>query len=53
LKRVAVAFDVDHTLAIDNKLERVAFLRLLARVVDEGGAPLERWPTKRSTWTSS
>ena len=40
MKRVAVAFDVDHTLAIDNKLERVAFLRLLARVVDEGGAPL-------------
>ncbi len=40
MTRVAVAFDVDHTLAIDNKLERVAFLRLLERVIDEGGAPL-------------
>ncbi|MGR4065551.1 MAG: HAD family hydrolase, partial [Vulcanimicrobiaceae bacterium] len=40
MTRVAVAFDIDHTLAIDNKLERVAFLRLLERVVDEGGAPL-------------
>ncbi|HUY40251.1 MAG TPA: HAD family hydrolase [Candidatus Dormibacteraeota bacterium] len=33
----AIAFDIDHTLAIDNKLERIAFLRLLARIDGEGG----------------
>ena len=33
----AVGFDIDHTLCIDNKLERVAFLHLLNRVIDEGG----------------
>ncbi|HTZ55391.1 MAG TPA: HAD family hydrolase [Candidatus Acidoferrum sp.] len=33
----AVGFDIDHTLCIDNKLERVAFLHLLNRVIEEGG----------------
>lgn len=33
----AVGFDIDHTLCIDNKLERVAFLHLLDRVIEEGG----------------
>jgi HAD superfamily hydrolase (TIGR01549 family) len=33
----AVGFDVDHTLGIDNKLERVAFLRLLDVICGEGG----------------
>jgi putative hydrolase of the HAD superfamily len=37
---VAVGFDIDHTLCIDNKLERVAFLHLLERIVAGGGAPL-------------
>ena len=32
-----IGFDLDHTLAIDNRLERVAFLRLLEVVLDEGG----------------
>jgi putative hydrolase of the HAD superfamily len=32
-----VGFDLDHTLAIDNRLERVAFLRLLERVLSQGG----------------
>lgn len=36
----AIAFDIDHTLAIDNKIERIGFLRLLARVDADGGAPL-------------
>ena len=36
----AVGFDVDHTLGIDNKLERVAFLRLLDAVCEEGGRAL-------------
>ena len=36
----AVGFDIDHTLCIDNKLERVVFLRLLERIVEDGGAPL-------------
>ncbi|MDQ6930235.1 MAG: HAD family hydrolase [Candidatus Eremiobacteraeota bacterium] len=35
-----VGFDFDHTLGIDNKLERVAFLRVLDRLIDAGGAPL-------------
>ncbi len=37
---VAVGFDIDHTLAIDNKLERVALLHLLDRIVAEGGHAL-------------
>lgn len=32
-----IGFDLDHTLAIDNRLERVAFLRLLELVLEEGG----------------
>ena len=32
-----IGFDLDHTLAIDNKLELVAFLRLLEAVLAEGG----------------
>ncbi len=35
-----MGFDIDHTLCIDNKLERVAFLHLLDRVVVDGGHPL-------------
>lgn len=34
----AIGFDLDHTLAIDNHLERVAFLRLGERVEAAGGA---------------
>jgi putative hydrolase of the HAD superfamily len=34
---VGVGFDLDHTLAIDNKLERVAFLRLLEHLLAIGG----------------
>jgi HAD superfamily hydrolase (TIGR01549 family) len=37
---VGVGFDIDHTLAIDNKLERVAFLHILDRIVAEGGHTL-------------
>ncbi len=33
----AVGFDFDHTLGIDNKLERVAFLRLLTLACANGG----------------
>lgn len=33
-----IGFDLDHTLAIDNRLERVTFLRLLERVLAEGGS---------------
>ncbi|MBV9270395.1 MAG: HAD family hydrolase [Candidatus Eremiobacteraeota bacterium] len=36
----AVGFDFDHTLGIDNKLERVGFLQLLRPICDDGGAPL-------------
>lgn len=36
----ALGFDIDHTLGIDNKLERVAFLHLLDEVCAAGGAPL-------------
>ena len=36
----AVIFDIDHTLAIDNKLERVAFLHLLERIATAGGHAL-------------
>ena len=32
-----IGFDLDHTLAIDNRLERVALLRLLELVLVEGG----------------
>ncbi|HXO17217.1 MAG TPA: hypothetical protein VN909_03525, partial [Candidatus Dormibacteraeota bacterium] len=32
-----IGFDLDHTLAIDNRLERVALLRLLEVVLTEGG----------------
>lgn len=32
-----VGFDIDHTLAIDNKLERVAFLHLLCFLLERGG----------------
>ncbi len=35
---LGIGFDFDHTLGIDNKLERIAFLRLLGRVIAEGGA---------------
>jgi HAD superfamily hydrolase (TIGR01549 family) len=38
--RCGVGFDIDHTLCIDNKLERVVFLHLLERVVRDGGSPL-------------
>jgi HAD superfamily hydrolase (TIGR01509 family) len=37
MERLGVGFDVDHTLVIDNKLERVAFLRLLELVLQDGG----------------
>ena len=33
----AIGFDLDHTLAIDNRLERVGFLRLLERLLERGG----------------
>jgi HAD superfamily hydrolase (TIGR01549 family) len=33
----AFGFDIDHTLGIDNKLERVAFLRLLDAICEQGG----------------
>lgn len=35
-----IGFDIDHTLAIDNKLERVAFMRLLEMLLDDGGSAL-------------
>ena len=35
-----VGFDIDHTIAIDNKLERVAFLRLLEAILADGGHAL-------------
>ena len=34
---LGIGFDLDHTLAIDNRLERVAFLRLLEALLSEGG----------------
>jgi putative hydrolase of the HAD superfamily len=37
---IAVGFDFDHTLGIDNKLERVAFLRLLELLITAGGKAL-------------
>ena len=36
----AIGFDLDHTLAIDNKLERVAFMRLLDEIERDGGRGL-------------
>ena len=35
-----IGFDLDHTLAIDNNLERVCFLRLLRSVASRGGRSL-------------
>lgn len=35
-----IGFDLDHTLAVDNRLERVALLRLLEVVLGEGGEPI-------------
>ncbi len=35
-----VGFDIDHTLCIDNKLERVAFLHLLEQIAADGGRAL-------------
>ena len=35
-----IGFDLDHTLAIDNRLERVALLHLLALVLADGGHTL-------------
>jgi putative hydrolase of the HAD superfamily len=35
-----IGFDLDHTLAIDNELERVAFLRLLELLLERGGRAL-------------
>lgn len=35
----AVGFDFDHTLGIDNHLERVAFLKILDEIVSGGGTP--------------
>jgi HAD superfamily hydrolase (TIGR01509 family) len=35
-----IGFDLDHTLAIDNRLERVALLRLLDALLNEGGRPV-------------
>lgn len=37
---VGVGFDIDHTLCIDNKLERVAFFHLLEEIVALGGRAL-------------
>ncbi|MBV8638190.1 MAG: HAD family hydrolase [Candidatus Eremiobacteraeota bacterium] len=37
---VGVGFDIDHTLCIDNKLERVAFLHLLEQIEAHGGYAL-------------
>ena len=34
---VGVGFDIDHTLVIDNKLERIAMLRMLETIEDRGG----------------
>ncbi|GAC1393681.1 MAG: hypothetical protein NVSMB31_13280 [Vulcanimicrobiaceae bacterium] len=37
---LGIGFDFDHTLGIDNKLERVAFLRLLELLISAGGKAL-------------
>jgi HAD superfamily hydrolase (TIGR01509 family) len=34
---VGVGFDIDHTLVIDNKLERIAMLQMLETIQDRGG----------------
>ena len=41
-----IGFDIDHTLLIDNKLERVAFLRMLDDVLLYGGKPLGTLPSE-------
>jgi len=38
--QIGILFDIDHTLVVDNKLERVAFLHLLEDVIDDGGRAL-------------
>ena len=40
VSKIGVGFDLDHTIAIDNKLERVAFLRLLEPLTNDGGTIL-------------
>jgi HAD superfamily hydrolase (TIGR01509 family) len=35
-----IGFDLDHTLAIDNRLERIAFLRLLELLLARGGTAI-------------
>jgi HAD superfamily hydrolase (TIGR01509 family) len=35
-----IGFDLDHTLAIDNRLERVAMLHLLEAILKDGGASI-------------
>lgn len=40
MRACAVGFDIDHTLAIDNKLERIALLRLLSAIDSAGGGAL-------------
>src|SRR5579864_290719 len=40
MRFTALGFDIDHTLGIDNKLERVAFLRLLDAICEDGGRTL-------------
>ncbi|HEY3675464.1 MAG TPA: HAD family hydrolase [Candidatus Tumulicola sp.] len=35
---VGVGFDIDHTLVIDNKLERIAMLQMLETIQDRGGS---------------
>jgi HAD superfamily hydrolase (TIGR01509 family) len=37
VRAFGVGFDIDHTICIDNRLERVAMLHLLHRIVSEGG----------------
>ena len=37
---IGIGFDIDHTLCVDNKLERVALLHLLDRLVADGGHAL-------------
>jgi HAD superfamily hydrolase (TIGR01509 family) len=37
---LGIGFDVDHTIAIDNKLERIALLRLLEPIAAQGGRVL-------------
>ncbi len=37
---VGIGFDLDHTLAIDNRLERVAMLRLFDLLLERGASPV-------------